>query len=119
MREHILQLKSLKIINIESDMTFYKGYIRINELDAFINENKLRVTNKDIDVGAFYRDIEHARVFCFPKPNPYNELIVVYVVPYPNPCEDDNERDDRIAIVDHLMEMVKIMNRYYEMMRVH
>lgn len=117
MRNNVLQLKNLKITGIESDITYYKGYIENDELDAFIRENKLGNTNKDIDVGAFYCDIEKARVFCFYKP--YSELTTIYVVPYPNPYEDDKERDDRIAIVDHLMEMVKIMNRYYEMFRVY
>ena len=117
MTNRILELKDLRIVNVKNDVTFYKGYIENNELDTFIHENKLRSTNKDIDVGAFYCDIEKARVFCFSKP--YSELTTIYVVPYPNPYEDDKESDDRIAIVDHLMEMVKIMNRYYEMMRVY
>lgn len=119
MTERALELKDLKIVNVENDVTYYKGYIYMDELDAFIRENKLGNTNKDIAVGAFYCDIENARVFYISNPNPYDELNFIYVVPYPNPYEDDNERDDRIAIVDHLMEMVKIMNRYYEMLRTY
>lgn len=118
MTERDLELKDLRITGIENDVTYYKGYIYNYQIMGFVVENKLNVvTNKDIDVGAFYCDIENARVFCFYKP--YSELTTIYVVPYPNPYEDDKESDDRIAIVDHLMEMVKMMNKYYEMMRVY
>lgn len=119
MTERTLELKDLKIVNVENDVTFYKGYIFMDELETFIKQNKLRITNKDISVGAFYCDIENARVFYISNPNPYDELNFVYVVPYPNPYEDDKESDDRIAIVDHLHKMVEIMNRYYEMLRVY
>lgn len=113
-KEYTLTLENLKIKDVvRKGVTFYKGYIFKQDLKKFLKVNNLmRVTDRDIDVGGFYDDTGRFRTFCFNMKN--NDLMVVYVVPFP--VNGDDQEENKIDVVNHLMDRVDLLERYWESM---